>query len=78
MRSIGVKSVPVCERLSSSTIQSRTRGSEVFVSGASSQAPTNQQIVRLLEAISPEVAETRKHQEPIARDVDRLLKLRNA
>jgi hypothetical protein len=45
---------------------------------ASSQAPTNQQIVRLLEAIKAEVAETRKHQERIARDLDRLLKQRHA
>jgi hypothetical protein len=47
-------------------------------SGPSAQAPTNQQIVRLLEAIRVEVAETRKRQDRIARDLDRLLKRRNA
>ena len=44
---------------------------------ASAQAPTNQQIVRLLGAIKTEVAETRKSQERIARDLDRLLKRRD-
>jgi hypothetical protein len=49
-----------------------------MASSASAQAPTNQQIVRLLEAIKAEVVETRKRQDRIARDLDRLLKRRNA
>jgi hypothetical protein len=49
-----------------------------MTSSSSAQARTNQQIVRLLEAIRIEVAETRKRQDRIARDLDRLLKRRNA
>jgi hypothetical protein len=49
-----------------------------MVRSASAQTPTNQQIVRLLEAIRADVAETRKGQERIARDLDRLLKRRTA
>jgi hypothetical protein len=45
---------------------------------ASPQAPTNQQIVRLLEAMRADIAETRKRQERMARDLERLLKQRNA
>ncbi|MCP9486579.1 MAG: hypothetical protein MSC30_12005 [Gaiellaceae bacterium MAG52_C11] len=44
----------------------------------SSQVPTNAQIVRLLESISSDVAETKKQQERIARDIERLLKRRSA
>jgi hypothetical protein len=37
-------------------------------------APTNEHIVRLLEAVRAELAELRKRQEEIARKVERLLK----
>jgi hypothetical protein len=41
-------------------------------------APTNEHIVRLLEAVRAELAESRKRQEQIARNVERLVKQKTA
>jgi hypothetical protein len=37
-------------------------------------APTNEHLVRLLEAVRAELAESKKRQEELARNVERLLK----
>ncbi len=36
-------------------------------------SPTNEHVVRLLEAVRAELAESRKQQEQIARNIERLL-----
>jgi len=40
---------------------------------AGAQAPTNERIVELLEAVQAELAESRRREEQIARDLARLL-----
>lgn len=45
---------------------------------ARGSVPTNEHIVRLLEALRADLAESRKRQEQIARNVERLLKQKTA
>jgi hypothetical protein len=53
------------------------RGEEVAVSLRDS-APTNEHIVRLLEAVRADLAQSTKRQEEIARNLERLLKQKTA
>lgn len=43
------------------------------MAGQSGQAPTNERILRLLEEVKAELADSRKREEQIARDLSRLL-----
>jgi hypothetical protein len=43
---------------------------------SSEGAPTNEQIVRLLEAVRAELADAKERQEQLARNVERLLRER--
>jgi hypothetical protein len=47
---------------------------EVELMAERDDAPTNEHIVRLLESVRTELAESKKQQEQIARHVERLLK----
>lgn len=47
---------------------------EVTMAGQSAQPATNQRIVRLLEEVKTQLAESGKRQDQIARDVTRLLR----
>jgi hypothetical protein len=42
--------------------------------GASAQAPSNAQILRVIESISSDVAELKKQQQRIERNLERLVK----
>jgi hypothetical protein len=51
---------------------------EVKIVSAQGTVPTNEHIVRLLQAVRAELADSKKRQEQIARNVERLLRQKPA
>jgi hypothetical protein len=49
------------------------RGKEVTMGAQSPQAATNERIVRLLEEVKAELADSKKREQQIARDLTRLV-----